>query len=58
MKFRLHSLKEDQFIQEITSRLPVAVEYDYTTGPILLQVARPLTPAQTAEYKKALAAIG
>ena len=47
-----------QFIQEITSRLPVAVGYDYTSGPVLLQVARSLTPAQTAEYKKALAAIG
>ena len=47
-----------QFIQHIASGFPAAVEYDYTSGPVLLRVARSLTPAQAAEYQKALAAIG
>lgn len=44
-----------QFIQNIASGLPAAVEYDYTSGPVLLRVSRSLTPAQAAEYQKALA---
>ena len=47
-----------QFIQEIASTLPAAVEYHYISGPILLRVARSLTPAQAAEYQQALAEIG
>jgi hypothetical protein len=46
------------FIKNIASGFPAAVEYDYTLGPVLLRVARALTPAQAAEYQKALAAIG
>ena len=47
-----------QFIQNSASGFPAAVEYDYTSGPVLVRVARPLTPAQAAEYQKALADIG
>lgn len=47
-----------QFIQAIASGHPAAAEYDYTSGPVLLRVARSLTPAQAAEYHRALAEIG
>jgi hypothetical protein len=46
-----------QFIQNIASGFPAAVEYNYTSGPVLLRVARSLTPVQAAEYQKALAEI-
>jgi hypothetical protein len=47
-----------RYIQAIAAGLPAAVECDYTSGPVLLRVARSLTPAQAAEYQKALADIG
>jgi hypothetical protein len=46
-----------RYIQAIAAGLPAAVECDYTSGPVLLRVARSLTPAQAAEYQKALADI-
>ncbi|MGH3981347.1 MAG: hypothetical protein ACRDST_01320 [Pseudonocardiaceae bacterium] len=42
---------------DIAAGLPAAVEYDYTSGPVLLWVSRSFTPAQAAEYQRALTEI-
>jgi hypothetical protein len=47
-----------KYIQAIASGFPMAVEYDYTSGPVLVRVGKIFTPAQAGEYQKALAAIG
>jgi hypothetical protein len=46
--------KRMDYIQTIGKSLPMAVEYDYVKGPVLLRVSKDLTPDQAAEYKKAL----
>ena len=44
-----------KYIQAIAAGFPMAVEYDYTSGPVLVRVGKILTPAQAGEYQKALA---
>ncbi|MEO8287251.1 MAG: hypothetical protein ABI670_12575 [Chloroflexota bacterium] len=40
------------YIQELGKKLPLAVEYDYVNGPILLRLSKELTPAQAKEYEQ------
>ncbi|MGH3355692.1 MAG: hypothetical protein ACRDOJ_07310 [Nocardioidaceae bacterium] len=46
-----------QYIDAFAS-IPLAVEYSYVSGPVLLRVSRALTPGQAAEYERALAETG
>jgi hypothetical protein len=46
-----------KFIQAIAKGLPMAGEYDYVSGPVLVRVSRSLTPDQAAQYQTALAEI-
>jgi hypothetical protein len=45
------------YIQDIAKKSPLGVEYDYTSGPVLLRVGKTLTPGQATDYKNALEAI-
>ncbi|MGW1464846.1 hypothetical protein ACWCPT_10935 [Streptomyces sp. NPDC002308] len=47
-----------EYIQTVTKGLPTLAEYDYVSGTVLIRVSHYLTPAQAAEYKAALAALG
>lgn len=38
--------------------MPVLVEYDYVSDPVLIRVSRYLTPTQTAGYEASAASIG
>lgn len=42
------------YIQAVAKGLPLAAEYDYQSGPVLVRVSRFLTPAQAGEYEAAL----
>lgn len=42
------------YIQTIGKSLPMASEYDYLAGPVLVRVSRILTPDQAKEYEAAL----
>jgi hypothetical protein len=44
-----------KYLQAVAASFPAAVEYDYTSGPVLVRVGKILTPAQASEYQKALA---
>jgi hypothetical protein len=46
-----------KYIQAIASGFPAAVEYDYSSGPVLVRVSRMLTPAQANEYQTTLKGI-
>jgi hypothetical protein len=37
-----------RYIQGIAAGLPMAVEYDYVSGSVLVRVGKALTPAQAA----------
>lgn len=50
--------KRKDAIQALASGLPMAVEYDYLAGPVLLRVSRILTPAHAVEYQTALGQLG
>ncbi|WP_433784131.1 hypothetical protein ACQPX6_28500 [Actinomycetospora sp. CA-101289] len=41
-------------IQELATTLPIAVEYDYVSGPVLVRVTKTLTPDQAKQYGDAL----
>jgi hypothetical protein len=44
-----------KFIDETMKATPIlGTEYSYVDGPVLLRVSQALTPAQAAEYEKAL----
>ena len=49
--------KRVKYIQAIASGFPAAVEYDYSSGPVLGRVSRMLTPVQASEYQTALSGI-
>lgn len=41
-------------IQDLARTLPIAVEYDYVAGPVLVRVTKSLTPDQAKQYGDAL----
>jgi hypothetical protein len=49
--------KRMEYIQAIAAGLPLATEYDYVSGQILVRVSRELIPDQALEYERALAEI-
>jgi hypothetical protein len=44
-----------KYIQAVTKALPVAAEYDYVHGAVLVRVSHYLTPSQAREYDQAAA---
>ncbi|WP_435841444.1 hypothetical protein [Streptomyces gardneri] len=46
------------YIQKVTKGMPMLVEYDYVSGPVLLRVSRYLTPTQVADDKTGAASLG
>ncbi|MFJ6355359.1 hypothetical protein ACIQKB_38610 [Streptomyces sp. NPDC092046] len=46
------------YIGKVTKGMPVLVEYDYVSGPVLVRVSRYLTPSQAADYKAGAVSLG
>jgi hypothetical protein len=46
-----------KYIKDLSAAKPVLTAYEYVAGPVLLRLGKSLTPAQAAEYQKALAVI-
>lgn len=43
-----------EYVQTVTRSAPIFGEYTYLSGPVVLRVARGLTPDQASEYEAAL----
>ena len=43
-----------EYIQQVTKAAPMLGEYTYRSGPVVLRVARGLTPDQATEFEAAL----
>lgn len=43
-----------EYVQTVTRSAPIFGEYTYLSGPVVLRVARGLTPDQASEYETAL----
>ncbi|MFJ5833548.1 hypothetical protein [Streptomyces sp. NPDC093089] len=46
------------YIGKVTKGMPMLVEYDYVSGPVLIRVSHYLTPTQAADYKAGAASLG
>jgi len=47
-----------EYIAAIGKNLPLAVEYDYVQGGVLIRVAQEMTPEQAAEYEAVAKTLG
>ncbi len=43
-----------EYVERLAKALPMANEYDYSAGVVLLRLSHSLTPEQAEEYQKAL----
>lgn len=47
-----------KYIQAVTASVPMFSEYDYQAGDAVIRVSHYLTPAQAADYQKAVKTLG